>query len=101
MTLITDTCAVDRSPARRRTVLAGAALALLGVSARAQAWPSKPIRLIVAGPAGGSADIVARLVAEPLARELGQPVIVDPKPGAAGRHRRRRAAAGASATDTR
>lgn len=68
----------------RRTVLAGAALALLGVSARAQAWPSKPIRLIVAGPAGGSADIVARLVAEPLARELGQPVIVDPKPGAAG-----------------
>ena len=73
-----------RRPQHPPHLLAGAALALLGVSARAQAWPSKPIRLIVAGPAGGSADIVARLVAEPLARELGQPVIVDPKPGAAG-----------------
>lgn len=83
MNPVTDTRAVA-GRSTRRTVLAGAALALLGVSARAQAWPSKPIRLIVAGPAGGSADIVARLVAEPLARELGQPVIVDPKPGAAG-----------------
>lgn len=69
---------------RRRALLAAAALSLIGVSARAQAWPTKPIRLVVAGPAGGSADIVARLVADPLSRELGQPVIVDPKPGAAG-----------------
>src|SRR6266568_5735935 len=68
----------------RRSLLAGAALSMIGVSAHAQAWPSKPIRMIVAGPAGGSADIVARLVAEPLSRALGQPVIVDPKPGAAG-----------------
>ena len=68
----------------RRALLAGAALSMIGVPARAQAWPGKPIRLVVAGPAGGSADIVARLVAEPLARELGQPVIVDNKPGAAG-----------------
>lgn len=68
----------------RRALLAGAALSLIGVSARAQAWPSKPIRLVVAGPAGGSADIVARLVAEPLSRGLGQPVVVDNKPGAAG-----------------
>ena len=68
----------------RRALLGGAALSLLGVPARAQAWPTRPVRLIVAGPAGGSADIVARLVADALSRELGQPVIVDPKPGAAG-----------------
>ncbi|HWP12072.1 MAG TPA: tripartite tricarboxylate transporter substrate binding protein [Ramlibacter sp.] len=68
----------------RRSLLAGAALSMIGVSAGAQAWPSKPIRLIAAGPAGGSADIVARLVADPLSRALGQPVIVEPKPGAAG-----------------
>ena len=57
---------------------------MAGVSARAQAWPTRPIRLIVAGPAGGSADIVARLVGDPLSRALGQPVLVDNKPGAAG-----------------
>jgi tripartite-type tricarboxylate transporter receptor subunit TctC len=71
-------------PVSRRTLLAGAALSMAGVSARAQAWPSKPIRVIVAGPAGGSADIVARLVADPLSRALGQPVVVDNRPGAAG-----------------
>jgi tripartite-type tricarboxylate transporter receptor subunit TctC len=77
-------CPAVAASSTRRDLLAGAALTLLGVSARAQAWPGKPIHLIVAGPAGGSADIVARLVADPLARALGQPVIVDPKPGAAG-----------------
>ena len=71
---------------RRQALLAAAGLALAGlpVLARAQAWPGKPIRLIVAGPAGGSADLVARLVAEPLATALGQPVVVDNKPGGAG-----------------
>jgi tripartite-type tricarboxylate transporter receptor subunit TctC len=71
---------------RRRALLAAAGLALAALPGlgQAQAWPSKPIRLIVAGPAGGSADIVARLVAEPLSRELGQPVVVDNKPGGAG-----------------
>jgi tripartite-type tricarboxylate transporter receptor subunit TctC len=68
----------------RRALLAGAALSMIGVPVRAQPWPGKPIRMIVAGPAGGSADIVARLVAEPLARDLGQPIVVDHKPGAAG-----------------
>lgn len=78
------TVSVPTFTSGRRALLAGAALSLVGVRARAQAWPTRPIRLIVAGPAGGSADIVARLVAEPLARELGQPVVVDNKPGAAG-----------------
>ncbi|HZN46115.1 MAG TPA: tripartite tricarboxylate transporter substrate binding protein, partial [Ramlibacter sp.] len=68
----------------RRALLTAGALSLLPTLAQAQAWPTRPVRLIVAGPAGGSADIVARLVAEPLQKELGQPVIVDNKPGAAG-----------------
>lgn len=69
----------------RRRLLGAAALATLAPGlARAQAWPSRTVRLIVAGPAGGNADLIARMVAEPLGRELGQPVIVDNKPGAAG-----------------
>ena len=68
----------------RRALLGSAAISLLPAFARALAWPVRPVRLVVAGPAGGSADLVARLVAEPLQRDLGQPVIVDNKPGAAG-----------------
>ncbi len=49
-----------------------------------EAWPSKPIRLVVAGPAGGSADALARLLAEGLQQKLSKPVIVENKPGAAG-----------------
>src|SRR4051812_15559774 len=69
----------------RRTLLASAALSAIGIPAHAQAaWPTKTIRFIVAGPAGGSADIVARMFSEQLSKEVGQPVIVDNKPGAAG-----------------
>jgi tripartite-type tricarboxylate transporter receptor subunit TctC len=79
------------SPVARGLAWLGLSLALLAGAAGARAespapaWPApKVVRIVVAGPAGGSADIVARLLADNLAKEIGQPVIVDPKPGAAG-----------------
>lgn len=73
---------IDTMPTRRR--LLAAALVAAGLPpARAQSQ-ARPLRLIAAGPAGATADLVARLVADPLARELGQAAIVEPKPGAAG-----------------
>ena len=61
---------------------AGAVLALLALGAQAQAWPTKPIRLVVGFSAGGPTDVVARAFAEHAAKALGQPVIVENKPGA-------------------
>jgi tripartite-type tricarboxylate transporter receptor subunit TctC len=83
--MLTNLLDLSHSTPRRR-VLAAAALAALGVSpaARAQGFPSRPLRVIAAGPAGATADLVARLVTEPMAKDLGQTAIVDNKPGAAG-----------------
>ena len=81
------------SPMRRRFVRAVATaatvgtLALLGAVAPAlaqQNWPTKPIRFVVGFPAGGTTDVMARVVAAPLLQALGQPVVVDNKPGASG-----------------
>jgi tripartite-type tricarboxylate transporter receptor subunit TctC len=76
----------DNTTFRRRALLRGVAAAAAGLAlpfAHAQAsYPSRAIRLVVTLPAGTSADVMARFIAERLARELGQPVIVDNKPGA-------------------
>ena len=53
-------------------------------SAVAQAWPARPIKLVVPFPPGGLIDNMARLVAPKLAQELGQPLVIDNKPGAGG-----------------
>lgn len=68
----------------RRALLSAAGAALLPLAARAQAFPDRPIRMLVGFPPGGVTDIVGRVVAEGMARSLGQPVIVENRPGAAG-----------------
>jgi len=61
-----------------------AGLAMIAGSAVADGYPSRPIRLVVPYPAGGSSDIMARALQEPMAKILGQPLIIDNRGGAAG-----------------
>jgi len=69
----------------RRHVLSLAATAAIPFQASAQdAWPTRPIRLINPGAAGGTNDVMCRHIAEPLSKLLGQPVIVEAKAGAGG-----------------
>ena len=65
-------------------ILCLAAAMLVASPAFAQGWPSRPVRVVAAYPAGGSIDIVARLVSQRLGESLGQPFIVENKAGAAG-----------------
>jgi tripartite-type tricarboxylate transporter receptor subunit TctC len=77
----------DPKTALRRALLgaiAGASLLAAMPAAMAQAWPTKPVRIVIGAPAGGTADILARTLAEGMQKEWGQPVIVDAKPGGAG-----------------
>jgi tripartite-type tricarboxylate transporter receptor subunit TctC len=66
-----------------RTLIAAAFLAATGV-VMAQAFPNKPVRLVVTYPAGGSSDLMARIMGQKLSAFWGQPVIIESKPGAAG-----------------
>lgn len=67
----------------RRAILMAAAISLSSLSLAAE-WPVKTIRIVVGAPAGGAADTLSRLLADALSQSLGQPVIVDNKPGASG-----------------
>src|SRR6476620_9778683 len=69
--------------ALRTAMLGGLVSALIG-AASAQEWPTRPLRLVVPFPAGGSADVQSRVIADELAKALGQPVVVDNRPGAGG-----------------
>jgi len=73
---------------KKSAIIRCAALALLGAglpsAAVAQSYPSKPVRLIVAFPPGGSTDIIARIVGQKLGERLGQQVVIDNRGGAGG-----------------
>lgn len=69
---------------RRTLQIALVATVFATAGAKAQTYPERPIRLVVGGPAGGAVDLSARLLGESLGALLGQPVVIDNKPGAAG-----------------
>ena len=69
---------------RRQLLASTAVLATMGLPAHAQAFPSKPVKIIVPYPPGGSSDIIARAISQVLSENMGQPVVVENRPGANG-----------------
>jgi tripartite-type tricarboxylate transporter receptor subunit TctC len=67
-----------------RKLIAGLALALAAAPALAQGYPSKPIRLIIAQAPGSATDVISRVVGNRLSEALGQPIVVEARPGAGG-----------------
>ena len=66
---------------KRSAIMALAAVLALATGAQAQTWPSNPIRLVVPFAPGGGADLMARILADPLSKRLGQPIVIENKPG--------------------
>lgn len=84
-----SSCETAATASRRTALVKAVALTawMAGVSGAAMAqsaWPVQPLKLVVGFPAGSSPDLTARTLAEPLAQALGQPVVVENKPGAGG-----------------
>src|SRR5882762_6461878 len=74
-------------PSRRSVLTGAAALGALSLSprqARAEQWPTRPVKLVVPFAAGGTTDILARVVAAKISEEFGQQFVVENKPGAGG-----------------
>ena len=71
----------------RTTLLAAFALvaALVFMQAHAQQYPARPVRIVIPFPAGGASDTIGRTLGDALSAQLGQPVVIDNRPGAAGR----------------
>jgi len=67
-----------------RLLIAAIGLAIAGTSAQAQSWPEKPIHIVVAFTPGSATDVIGRAVSNELSAKLGQPVIIENKPGAGG-----------------
>jgi tripartite-type tricarboxylate transporter receptor subunit TctC len=67
-----------------KTLVGACLLVLFGPGVWAQAWPTKPVRIVLQFPPGGSTDAVARILAQSLTQSLGQPVLIENRPGADG-----------------